>query len=356
MAIEMLLIHLVRFLLVICLTLFPYFTYRTFYQARLEQKNKEYGHINKALNLGQSEGLLSTIGVEIEYSKSDYRLPIAFACLLSFVGFFALFYGMELRFARHESFLLSGIFSGTANEIEVYQNASLSALTMAFLGAYTWGIQNIFRRLVTLDLNPGTYYQVGIRIVLSALLALAYRHLIVGSEVGLRLDSLPVAAFLTGMFPERMLFHLKEWLPIFSDSKSKRADDLPLEMIQGISIHHRLRLSEVGIDNAQNLAMSNLIALLIKTPFNPKNLIDWIGQAKLYIHFKSSIDNLRECGIRTIFNFKDICNVQGELEKISKCSGIDLTHLEAVYQIIKEDPDIERLQKAVIVFSEDGRE
>src|SRR6266487_5574137 len=89
-----------------------------------------------------------------------------------------------------------------------------------------------------------------------------------------------------------------------------RADDLPLEMIEGINIAHKIRLNEIGIDNAQNLAEANLLELLIRTPFKPRLLIDWIGQARLYIYFKNDIVNLRKSGIRTIIDLKTSGNIQ----------------------------------------------
>jgi hypothetical protein len=65
-------------------------------------------------------------------------------------------------------------------------------------------------------------------------------------------------------------------------------------MIEGINVFHKVRLGEVGIDNVQNLAEANVIGLLLKTPFNPSQLIDWIAQAKLYLYFKDDKKNFVE--------------------------------------------------------------
>ena len=57
------------------------------------------------------------------------------------------------------------------------------------------------------------------------------------------------------------------------------------------------------LDDSENLANANLLELLIRTPFNPRLLIDWISQAKLYLLFRDKIYTLREARVRTIFDF-----------------------------------------------------
>ena len=69
-----------------------------------------------------------------------------------------------------------------------------------------------------------------------------------------------------------------------------------------MNLFHRVRLAEVGIDNAQNLASSNIRELIVRTPFNPLLLFDWIAQSKLYIYAKTNIKALRNASIRTNFD------------------------------------------------------
>lgn len=160
------------------------------------------------------------------------------------------------------------------------------------------------------------------------------------------MGSLPVVAFLTGMFPERGIHYLKERVKIFSDKGILKAENLPLDMIEGINIFHKVRLEEVGIDNAQNLAKANLVELLVRTPFKPKEIIDWIGQARLYLYFKSEVKKLREVGIRTIFDFKIIGSTEGQLSEVAQSIKISELRLNSVYQIIKDDPGVDRLFNA----------
>lgn len=127
---------------------------------------------------------------------------------------------------------------------------------------------------------------------------------------------------------------------------TEKADELPLGMIEGINMFHRVRLSEVGVDNAQNLASASLVELMLRTPFRSSQLIDWIAQAKLYVHFKSNIGRLRDLGIRTIFDFKSVCGIDNKIPRIAQETTMSQVLLESVYQQIKDDPRIAALSEA----------
>ncbi len=116
-------------------------------------------------------------------------------------------------------------------------------------------------------------------------------------------------------------------------------------MIEGMNLFNKVRLAEVGIDNAQNLAEANLEELILKTPFNPRLLLDWIAQAKLYIAFKDQVVGLRTVGIRTVLEFQAVGGEDG-LGTLAKLSEIPEEQLAAVYQVISQDPDIAAMSAA----------
>lgn len=333
---------------IVVLALFIPLSALSFYLYRLPKKEKEYNKIKEVLGLKETEASLQIPTVKDEYTAIDYALPIVFATILCLLGSTALLLGMELEIANTTSLIFSGInFDSETNTVIAYQQQSLLVMSMSFIGAYIWSAQNIFRRLVTIDLPPGAYYNVGIRIIFSVLVALMLHHFLAaipGKDY--TEDLLPVMAFLTGMFPERAIHYLKEKIPIFSDSVKGKADALPLEMIEGINTLHKIRLAEVGIDNAQNLAVANLVELIVRTPFRTKQLIDWIAQAKLYISFTNHLDKLREFGIRNIFDLKINGDIEGRLHEIAESTSIPELHLTLVYQTIKDNPTVDRLFKA----------
>lgn len=333
---------------VMVLTSFIPLSALSFYLYRLPKKEKEYNKIKEMLDLKETEASLQIPTVKDEYTSIDYTLPIVFATFLCLLGSTALLLGMELKIANTPSIIFSGITSGNkTNTVIAYQQQSLLVIGMSFIGAYIWSIQNIFRRLVTIDLPPGAYYNVGIRIIFSVLVALMLHHFLAAiPSKDYTEGMLPVIACLTGMFPERAIHYLKEKIPIFSDRVKGKADALPLEMIEGINALHKIRLAEIGIDNAQNLAEASLVELIIRTPFRTKQLIDWIAQAKLYISFINHIDKLREFGIRNIFGLKINGDIEGRLGEIAESTSIPELHLTLVYQTIKDNPTVDRLFKA----------
>ncbi|HVS64427.1 MAG TPA: hypothetical protein VMT85_13095 [Thermoanaerobaculia bacterium] len=107
----------------------------------------------------------------------------------------------------------------------------------------------------------------------------------------------------------------------------------------------------MGIDNAQNLAEAELIDLVLRTPFPPTQILDWIAQAKLFVCFKDRIEGLRSVGIRTILDLREIGREPGVLQRIAdetaatSGGGVPLLALEVVSSRIEGDTAIARLDR-----------
>ena len=106
---------------------------------------------------------------------------------------------------------------------------------------------------------------------------------------------------------------------------------------------HKERLEEVGIDNAQNLSTYSLTQLCMETPFPSRQLLDWIGQAKLLCYLKEDIENLRKIGIRSVFDFYKGERGKPEVEEIASATNLDPVRLRIVYEQIKNDVGIQSL-------------
>lgn len=330
-------IMLVLGILVLCS--FFTFTAISFRKHRLPKKKLEYQRIRSVLGVEENadgeQQLISEI-FQTEFKGADYILPVCFVTLFCCLGFWVLFAG-------DPPLILSGVSpDGIAdiNHAELsYGQLSLVAIGMAILGSYIWSIQYIVRRLINLDLIPGAYYSIGTRIIFATFVSVVMHHFIQSFDHGTKkelLDVLPVLAFLTGIFPQRVLQYLHEKVFFFSKG-DKKAHKLPLDMIEGITLFSRVRLAEVGIDNAQNLAEANIRELILKTPFNPLLLLDWIAQARLYVTVKDRMDALRRAFIRTVFDLQAVED-DGDLERISRLSEIEEEHLSVICDIIREDP------------------
>jgi hypothetical protein len=252
-------------------------------------------------------------------ARLDYILPVFFASVTALLGSTVLVYGsyaVDPAFAD-VSLMFDGPFNpqnvkaGIGICADVTEDCTRQVRTLqrlqvsmfAFLGAYIWSLSYIMRRLNVIDLDSNTYYNVGLRIILANFVAVVFYLALEDYVLANLAGWIPAIAFVVGWFPIRAFQFLKEKVFSLFHFRSQEARALPLEMIQGTELFQRTRLSEAGIDDAENLANANLLELLIRTPFNPRLLIDWIGQAKLYLLFRDKIYTLREARVRSIFDF-----------------------------------------------------
>jgi hypothetical protein len=80
--------------------------------------------------------------------------------------------------------------------------------------------------------------------------------------------------------------------------------ELPLSLLDGLSIFHESRLAEEDIENVPNMATADIVQLMVGTRFAPNRIIDWVDQAILYTALgpegkSSARAKLRSHGIRT---------------------------------------------------------
>jgi hypothetical protein len=122
---------------------------------------------------------------------------------------------------------------------------------------------------VTVDLPPAAYYPISVRLIMAPFVALLFAYVRAAVE-----GSVPVIAFRCGLFPEQALQYDKEQTKAFVYRSQSRADELPLDMIEGITLPYKSGLKEVGIDNAQELAEANLVEAAVWTPFKPPVLVE----------------------------------------------------------------------------------
>jgi hypothetical protein len=308
-------------------------------------------------------------------AKRDYILPVTFASLTALLGTILLVFGPYMVDPVFDELKVSIVMSGpfisgnicTAHpeivdcttKLRMLQNLQVSV--MAFIGAYIWSITYIMRRLNVIDLDVNTYYNVGIRIIMSNFVAIIL-YLAFEKQILSAVESwIPAIAFITGWFPQRAFRFLKERVFSIFDIRRLEARPLPLEVIQGMQLFHRTRLYEAGIDDAQNLANTNLLELLIRTPFNPRLLIDWISQAKLYLLFREKIFILRDVKIRTIYDFQkvmsdsearesliamlDAISTKGANKK-EALNSLTSDELQIAWRVVRDDEDLIWLSSA----------
>lgn len=217
---------------------------------------------------------------------------------------------------------------------------NFSPLSFAFLGSYFFGINMVFRRYVRADLRPKAYSHVAVRILITLILVWFFDALIFSSGQSATIGSqqfLIGIAFIIGIMPETWLVIFREYTKgffkfggdifrkIFSQI-SLLEEELPLTQLEGINLYSRARLMEEGIENIENLAHHDLIDLILKTRIPVPVLIDWVDQAILYLHTRTSTtkDNtsvlkvFKNYGIRTATDLEHSYNLaekRGETNK-----------------------------------------
>lgn len=344
---------------VIIMASFMPWTAYSFLKSHLKRKKSEYEAMLDQLGYTGCERPAYLPSLDNEYEHRDYVLPVVFASVITILCSVVLIFGS--RFFNHPdlSLILNGPSIASHPKLtaeEINSLFGMMIIAFAFMGSYIWSIQYLFRRLATVDLTPGAYYGVGIRIIFSVFVSLLIYYFFTGGDIATSSKTssaysspsmLALYAFFAGMFPQRALQYLQDKIHFMKLNEKKNAEPLPLQMIEGIGMFERTRFLEVGVDNAQNLAKSNFIELIIRTPFTPREIIDWIGQARLYIYFKEDIKHLRKAGIRTIFNLQLLGTDERNFDKIASLSEeVPLDKIKIVYEIIKEDPDINELKRA----------
>lgn len=318
-----------RMFLLSVITLFMPLSAMTFFFYMLDKKEKDFG---KAL---RDMGIESSRKVSDAYKAGHFILPVLFVTLICFFAMFFNMFADVFIASSNDSLFLTGANFGIGDNL-LQMKRSAVAVGFAFLGAFIWSATNIIRRLIAYDLSPNVYYSAGIRTILSITVTVCLSFLL----PDLTENALPAIALLAGMFPERVLNWFIERYKDFINGDKLLNRVMSVENIEGISVSHKERLKEVGIDNAQNLAETSFLQLLIITPFETRQLLDWIGQAKLLLYAKENMEALRALGLRTVYDFFKGDKDKAMMQDIAESRGIDPAMMGLIYEQIINDEGI----------------
>lgn len=323
-----------QILIILIITTFMPLSAVSFFKAMLPKKERDY---QKAMD---------DMGINTSKKVRDFYAPIRYVLPVGFVTLICLLAGIFFAFNSdvsdiNDSIILTGAFFGEGNKDLIQQ--SLAVASYAFLGSFIWSSFSVTVRLFNNDLVPSVYYRAGLRMILAVIIALIISFL-VGEEGAMNVfkfkSSLMAIAFLTGMFPERFLTYLTNLFKRFVNPDGLNTNELSLYRIEGISMAHKERLEEIGIDNAQNLATYSLTQLCLETPYEARTLLDWIGQAKLLCYVKEDIDKLRDVGIRSVFDLVHVRRTENDLGFMADAAGISEVLLQNVNNQIQSDRGI----------------
>jgi hypothetical protein len=242
-----------------------------------------------------------------------------------------------------------------------------SPLNFAFLGAYFFGLQMLFRRFVSRDLGPNAYLAFAVRIILANI---AVWVLIVCLSFLLDENADPsapliaisaetrwpayllVSAFVVGVFPRMLwqfiaaLFKKVGFLNIVVPATEQ---DQPLTTLNGLTIWHEARLQEEDVENVPNMASVDIVDIMLRTQIPAERLICWIDQAILYSLLGSkqgdsskpnaAAHGLREVGVRTASQLVANYDANGEERKTLKTVLKDPIHV--IVRAIQLEPNFD---------------
>jgi hypothetical protein len=345
-----------RMLSIVILSLFIPFTALSYIFARRRVRKRELQEACRMLEIDYSH---YAGNYNRETRDTHFLYAVMFTFVVTILGLTAVILGAELNLHKGLNLLLRGPINGASDlSHERYQLDYLLFFGLAFLGAYLWGLQEIIRRYFANDLVPGVYYTLGVRMIFAAIVALLVYHIIGGFDDGVLGTNLPenvggtilpLVAFVIGIFPQRALQYFTDRISMFTRTKDAAANEVPLELVQGISVNNRMRLREEGIESCFDLAHADFVRMLFTTPFPAKQLIDWIMQAKLCVFFPDKLDDLRQYGIRCVEQLRLID--QGTQDTLNTlASDTKLTH--SALQFAKRDVDSDKAVDQLLTFRE----
>jgi hypothetical protein len=218
----------------------------------------------------------------------------------------------------------------------------------AFLGAYFFSLQMLFRRYVREDLRKSAYLAVSLRIILAVIGTWAAITAITAiGNIDPTSKYLLVIGFVIGVFPRiawqfiqgatKALMRKLQMSGVLPSMESR----LPLSDLDGLTVWHEARLEEEDIENVPNMASADIVDLMISTRFPPERIIDWVDQAILYTYLgpDQKNDAGQSLSRRELLSRQGIRTATSLIHTFNSSQGKGRTDSAAVEKILSDASD-----------------
>ena len=294
------------------------------------------------LNIGRDSGSSGSL----PFFSAETAIPVVLATVLIAVGWLMALPPMGFEKLGPDAPAFWKMAFGVSRDAIVY----------AFLGAYFFSLQMLFRRYVREDLRKSAYLAVSLRIILAVIGTwVAITAITATWKVHDDAASLLVVGFVIGVFPRiAWQFIRGATKALFKTVIPSMESRLPVSQLDGLTVWHEARLEEEDIENIPNMATTEIIDLMLRTRFSPDRIIDWVDQAILFTYLgpepeegkkgESRRDLLRLHGIRTAtsliraFGEAESRKDADEVEKI--LSESSRSHVRSLLDAILTEPNL----------------
>lgn len=217
----------------------------------------------------------------------ETTIPVVLATLLIGLGWLLTLPPWEVVDSLSES-------SSLENMALVLKPAEYT-VNFAFLGAYFFSLQMLFRRYLRKDLRGNAYTAVSLRIILAIIGIWALMQAVpVIDNIPFIDDNLMqdpdqgamlVIGFVIGAFPPIVWQIIQSAFRTVTGARffvPSIRSEMPVNELDGLTVWHEARLEEEDIENVPNMATTDLVELMLHTRIPPERIIDWVDQAILY--------------------------------------------------------------------------
>ena len=230
------------------------------------------------------------------FRPERFAVPLFLATLTAALG--SVLVVFSDGFAVIEKLATEGTISSVLNQI-----SQAHPVAFGFLGAYFFSLQYLLRRYLARDLSPGVYMHLVVRTWIVLILTFVYatiRKPVTDAGGPVWSTDVIVVSFVGGVIPNVIWQTLRSRaLLVLGTASDDGSNEMPFGKIQGLNTWQQARLLEAGVENAQNLAMADVVELMVGTRLGAVRLLDWIDQSMLYVHVGDEIEQYRAEGIRT---------------------------------------------------------